>query len=141
MRNRTTAWDPVRVAVVTVLVITALDRAHGQEGPEPTDKCYAFEEASGVGGLSGWTTFSTGELDVPWGTNDDGICDPSIGNNTGGVGAAACIDPRLAAPGDVDSYLCSGEIEFWVLSHAAAEFRYTVLFTGGPGEGFEPFQA
>ncbi len=58
----------------------------------------------------GFSQVLLGELELPWGTTDDGFCgsgDIGAGNFTGGNGEAACIDSNAAGPGVVESYLCT----------------------------------
>ncbi len=105
------------------------------------DICFNFEASDGSGDLTAWTLFNTGELDVDWGTNDDGVCrggSPSPpGNYTGGMNGAACIDSTFAVAGTIEAYLCSPVVDFTTASDVV-EFRFNfVNLDASDQESFE----
>ncbi len=106
---------------------------------EVSDICFNFQAPNGSGDLTRWTRFHVGELDIGWGTNDDGICrggSPAFpGNHTGGMDGAACIESELVGPGRIDAYLCSPHIDFSAASNPVVEFLYNFQVLSGPAEG------
>ena len=96
------------------------------------DACFfeGFEE-----GLAGWTRFNTGELDLDWGTTDDGICGsnaiPPV-NYTDGVGEAACIDTDQAGLGLVEAYLCTPRLDLLSADEPRVSFLYNFQPFGNP---------
>jgi len=117
-----------------------------------------FEDFEGIGDFLGppdFEQFPIGEIDLPWGTTDDGFCGAfqnPPGNHTGEPGAAACIDSTdfngPPQPGNslIETYVCQAPVDLsfylgtnlqFVVNYQPLEFSSQDFF--GVWIGNEPF--